>query len=84
MRVLRSSLLEAALTQEQIDAFLKKDFIDLKRALENEMIRASSPEASSPVAELYLSSRLFHHDANIEALPFELYRIPMEESDFHG
>ncbi len=41
-------------------------------------------KAESPVAELYRSSRIFKHEASTEALPFELYQMLMEESDFHG
>ncbi len=79
IRILRASLLESRLTQEQINDYKQKNITDLRNGLANEMLKANSP-----VAELYASSKLFQHEADIEALPFELYRSLMEESDFHG
>jgi hypothetical protein len=81
MRILRASLLEAMFTERQLENFSKKEIniIDLRTILKTEMLRANSP-----VSELYLSSQIFHHEANIEALPFELYRTLMKESDYHA
>lgn len=78
IRILRTSLLESKLTEEQIADYSTKNFSVIKTSLEKEM------QSDSEFGQFYNSSRIFDREASMHALPYELYNILMQDSDFLG